>query len=113
MKDDFSDSLQDTAAQVQKPTKWQTLWWTIRAEWQVLGLWFWQIVWKTLWALGLARFVQEMMCRVNIYQKYNMSGRCMYCGVVHGMHWKIERPDYGGLKKAVSQLTRAEYEEET
>jgi len=48
------------------------------------------LFWSTLFFLHLARPVGRMMCRLNIYAKYTLSGRCQYCGEVHGIHWKIK-----------------------
>lgn len=45
------------------------------------------------------RILNPFRCRLNIYPKF-MNGRCMWCGVRnHGIHWKIKKPDYGGLSK--------------
>lgn len=65
-------------------------------RWRV-GMFFRGIFWRVLFFLHLNRFVAENMCRLNIYPKYSLGGRCHWCGMVHGRHWKIERPNYGGI----------------
>lgn len=73
-----------------------------REEWRQrrwkIKMFFIKILWEVLFEIRLAKPYSRMLCRLNLYSKYSLSGRCCYCGIVHGMHWKIEKPNYGGLK---------------
>lgn len=55
------------------------------------------IFWSVLHFLRINSVVSRFMCRLNIYPKYNLGGRCHWCGEVHGIHWDIKKPNYGGL----------------
>jgi len=67
-------------------------------QWRI-RMFFLGVFWKVLFTLHIARFVSRMMCRLNIYSKYGLSGRCQWCGVKHGIHWTIEKLNNGGLRK--------------
>ena len=64
---------------------------------QEIKLFIHGIFWKTLWFLHLARIYSRFACRLNIYAKFGMSGRCQYCGELHGIHWKIKTNNHRGL----------------
>ena len=78
--------------QDQKARVWRERRWKVK-------MFFYGIFWRVLFFLHINSFVSENMCRLNIYSKFSLNGRCQWCGVVHGRHWKIERPNYGGLNK--------------
>ena len=62
--------------------------------------------WRVVFLLHINKLVAETMCRLNIYSKYGLGGRCQWCGEKHGLHWKIKYPDYGGLEKSLKEATK-------
>ena len=78
--------------QDQQRALWRERRWKVR-------MFIWGIIWKVLFAIRLAKPFSRMLCRLSLYQKYSLGGRCHYCGEVHGMHWKIKEPNYGGINK--------------
>lgn len=50
----------------------------------------------------------RIRCHLNIYPKYGMSGRCMWCGVKHGMHLRSTEVPIGELIKKVKEIKGVE-----
>lgn len=48
-----------------------------------LYMWAHKWFWRTLWFTRLAKPYSVFMCRRGWYRKYELNGRCMYCGEVH------------------------------
>ncbi len=40
--------------------------------------------WRVMFFLGIAWFVGDLMCKLGIYTKFELSGVCHYCGYKHG-----------------------------
>lgn len=58
--------------------------WRRRQEFkQSVRIWWHWFYWKALHITRLARPYSVAMCRLGLYRKYSLNGRCMWCGEVH------------------------------
>jgi len=54
-----------------------------RRTWRWLGMVRHSLFWRTVHFFGVGRQVSVFLCRMDLYTKHKLNGRCSWCGNIH------------------------------